>query len=95
MNKSLKNKLIDYLLENEQQLRTIGEIEGSGITDELVEKTMKEVKDGERCKNCLAVIDEESYNKEYEDRGECHGVPCQELICTGYTCKYCGTEDTL
>ena len=59
--------------------------------------TIEELKahqnDDGRCDGCCAYICDEDYHTEYESRGEFWGAPCEERICTGYTCSKCGHQE--
>lgn len=42
------------------------------------------------CEECKAIIGQEDYITEFEDRGEFWGAQCKEEIVIGYKCPVCG-----
>jgi hypothetical protein len=59
-------------------------------TDEEIE-VMK--KDEDCCSKCGFPLDDEDFEGQNEDRGECHGAIAYEYVIYGYKCSNCGYHE--
>lgn len=48
----------------------------------------------EFCAECGHPLDDEDFTSTLESRGEFWGAPCSERVTTGYTCGFCGHNET-